>query len=371
MKISVLKERDPLEKRVALVPDIAKKLIEKGHEVYIETKAGSASLFSDKTYEDIGAKISSLDQILDNSGILLSVNMPSEDILSDLKPHTNLVGLLSPYRNKDILKILAEKSINAFSMELVPRISRAQQIDALSSQSNLAGYRAIILASSLYSKSMSMMMTAAGTVAPAKVFIMGVGVAGLQAIATAKRLGAIVSATDVRRAAAEHCESLGASFIMVETDEDAEDDSGYAKEMSEEHLKEQRKLVAEHIKNQDIIVCSALVPGKKAPILISEQEALSLKAGSIIVDMAIEYGGNCELSKAGEIIEVNNIKIVGDLSLISGIAHDASNLYSRNLFSFLELLLDPENKDKICLDDEVVSTTSIVKDSKIREDFNN
>ena len=369
MKISVLKERDPLEKRVALVPEITKKLILSGHEIYIETEAGKASLYSDKDYSEVGAKVSNLNQILQESDIILSVNMPPEDILSILRPNTNLVGLLNPYRNKDILKLLAERSINAFSMELVPRISRAQQIDALSSQSNLSGYRAIIIASFLYPKSIPMMMTAAGTVAPAKVFIMGVGVAGLQAIATAKRLGAIVSATDVRRAAAEQCESLGASFIMVDSDEDAEDESGYAKQMSEEFLKKQKKLVAGHIRNQDIIICSALIPGKKAPMLISERETLSMRAGSIIVDMAIEHGGNCELTKPGEIFEVNDIKIVGDLSLIGGIATDASKLYSRNLFSFLELLIDTENKDRVSLNDEVVSATAIVKSGKILSEF--
>jgi len=369
MKISALKERDSLEKRVALVPEIAKKLISNGHEVLIETGAGTASLFPNETYIEVGAKVSKLSKILEESDIILTVNMPSEDVLSLLKPNTNLIGLLNPHKNKDNLKLLAKRSVNVFSMEFIPRISRAQQIDALSSQSNLAGYRAIILASSLYSKSMPMMMTAAGTIAPSKVFIMGVGVSGLQAIATAKRLGAIVSATDVRKAVAEQCESLGASFIMVDLDEDAEDESGYARQMSEEYLEKQRKLVSGHIKNQDIIICSALIPGKKAPILISEKEVLSMKAGSIIVDMAIENGGNCELTKSGEIVEVNNIKIVGDLSLIAGIAPEASNLYSRNLFSFLELLLDPEDKDKISLEDEVVSATSIVEDRKIREDL--
>jgi NAD/NADP transhydrogenase alpha subunit len=234
MIISALKERKDGEKRVAIVPDIAKKLVNEGHQVFIESGAGDQSFFSDETYKESGAEIMNLDDIVTKTDILLVVGLPSDDILSNLKDSSNIVGLLNPYDNQDSFLSFKNKSISAFSMELIPRITRAQSMDVLSSQANLSGYRAVINATSLYSKSMAMMMTAAGTVAPAKVFVMGVGVAGLQAIATAKRLGAIVSATDVRRAAAEQCESLGASFIMVDDENDAEDDSGYAKEMSDD-----------------------------------------------------------------------------------------------------------------------------------------
>ena len=253
-------------------------------------------------------------------------------------------------------------------MELIPRISRAQSMDVLSSQANLAGYRAVITATSLYSKSMSMMMTAAGTVAPAKVFVMGVGVAGLQAIATAKRLGAVVSATDVRRAAAEQCESLGASFIMVEDENDAEDESGYAKEMSKEYQDKQRQLVSDHIKQQDIIICSALIPGKKAPILLDEISTKSMKPGSIIIDMAIERGGNCELSKLDEIVEINGIKVVGDVSLINGISPDASNLFSKNLYSFLDILIDNEN-NTLDFNDEIIKEATVLNNGQVSENL--
>ena len=235
MIISALKERKHNEKRVAIVPDVAKKLVNDGHKVLIETGAGEQSFFSDQSYKESGAEILNLDDIVSKTDILLVVDLPSDEILSQVKDNSNIIGLLNPYDNQDSFVNFKSKSISAFSMELIPRITRAQSMDVLSSQANLSGYRAVINATSLYSKSMAMMMTAAGTVAPAKVFVMGVGVAGLQAIATAKRLGAVVSATDVRRAASEQCESLGASFIMVDDEDDAEDDSGYAKEMSEEY----------------------------------------------------------------------------------------------------------------------------------------
>ncbi len=370
MIISALKERNESEKRVAIVPDIAKKLTNEGHEILIEENAGLDSFFFDEMYKESGAKITNKEGILKKSDILLSVDLPEENILSELKSGACLIGLLSPYNVESKFNIFKNKSLSAFSMEMIPRITRAQSMDVLSSQANLAGYRAVITATSLYSKSMSMMMTAAGTVAPAKVFIMGVGVAGLQAIATAKRLGAVVSATDVRKAAAEQCESLGASFIMVDDEDDAEDDSGYAKEMSKEHQEKQRKLISEHIKHQDIIICSALIPGKQAPILLDEEATKSLKPGSIIIDMAIERGGNCSLSKSGEIVDLNGIRIIGDTSLINGISPDASSLYSRNLYAFLEILIDNEN-DALDFSDEIIQETLVVNNGQLIESLKN
>ena len=370
MIISALKERKDGEKRVAIVPDVAKKLVNDGHQVFIEKGAGEKSFFSDISYQESGAEIMDLEEILSKTDILLVVDLPSNDVLSQVKENSNIVGLLNPYDNKHSFVNFKSKSISAFSMELIPRITRAQSMDVLSSQANLSGYRAVINATSLYSKSMAMMMTAAGTVAPAKVFVMGVGVAGLQAIATAKRLGAVVSATDVRRAAAEQCESLGASFIMVDDENDAEDDSGYAKEMSDDYKEKQRQLISDHVKQQDIIICSALIPGKQAPILLDDNAVKSMKPGSIIIDMAIERGGNCTLSKSGEIVDVNGISIVGDVSLINGISPDASSLFSKNLYAFLDILVDKETKDLV-FDDEIIKDSAVTIKGQLSEKFAN
>ena len=242
--------------------------------------------------------------------------------------------------------------------------------EALSSQANLAGYKAVVEAFQVYERAIPMMMTAAGTIPAAKVLVIGAGVAGLQAIATAKRLGAVVSATDVRRAAAEQCESLGASFIMVDDEDDAEDDSGYAKEMSDEYKEKQRQLISDHVKQQDIIICSALIPGKQAPILLDDNAVKSMKPGSIIIDMAIERGGNCTLSKSGEIVDVNGVSIVGDISLINGISPDASNLFSKNLYAFLDILIDKETKDLV-FDDEIIKDSAITIKGQLSEKFTN
>ena len=368
MIISALKERKDNEKRVAIVPEIAKKLVNDGHQVLIEEGAGEQSYFSNESYKESGAEISNLDNIISKTDILLVVDLPSDNILLKLKENSNIIGLLNPYDNQDSFLSFKNKFISSFSMELIPRITRAQSMDVLSSQANLSGYRAVINATSLYSKSMAMMMTAAGTVAPAKVFVMGVGVAGLQAIATAKRLGAIVSATDVRRAAAEQCESLGASFIMVDDEDDAEDDSGYAKEMSDEYKEKQRQLISNHVKQQDIIICSALIPGKQAPILLDDEAVKSMKPGSIIIDMAIERGGNCTLSKTGEIVDIEGVSIVGDISLINGISPDASNLFSKNLYAFLNILIDKETKDLV-FDDEIAKDAAITISGELSEKF--
>ena len=370
MKIFILKERSLNERRVSLVPDVAKKLINDGFEVFIESSAGDYSNFSDDQYSSAGVKIVDLETFLPDCDIIFSVKMPDIEIIKKMKTKACLIGLLNPYDNHDELKALSENNVNAFSMELVPRSPRAQSMDVLSSQSNLAGYKAIIDSSSMFNRAMPMMMTAAGTIAPAKIFIMGVGVAGLQAIATAKRMGAVVSATDVRRAAGEQCESLGASFIMVDEDEDSEDSGGYAKEMSDDYKKRQKELIAEHLKSQDIVICTALIPGRPAPTLLTSEMVSSMKKGSVIVDMAIERGGNCELTKSNENVLVKGVNIVGDLNMISGLAPDASNLYSRNLYSFLSLFVDLESEKKLNWEDEIVLAVSVVKDKKISEGFN-
>ena len=370
MKIFILKERSLNERRVSLVPDVAKKLINDGFEVFIESSAGDYSNFSDDQYSSVGAKIGDLETFLPDCDIVFSVKMPDIEIIKKMKSEACLIGLLNPYDNHDELKVLSENNVNAFSMELVPRSPRAQSMDVLSSQSNLAGYKAIVDSSSMFNRAMPMMMTAAGTIAPAKIFIMGVGVAGLQAIATAKRMGAVVSATDVRRAAGEQCESLGASFIMVEEEQDSEDSGGYAKEMSEDYQKRQSQLIADHLKSQDIVICTALIPGRPAPILLTAEMVSFMKKGSVIIDMAIERGGNCVLTEADKTINFNGVNIVGDTNLISGLAPDASNLYSRNLYSFLSLFIDLKSDEKLNWEDEIVEAMAIVRDKKISENFN-
>ena len=369
MKICILKEKSENEKRVALVPDVAKKLINDGFTVLMETKAGELSNFSDEDYISVGVQVGDPKKIILDADIVFSVKMPEPEVIKSMKEQSCLIGLLNPYDNYDQLRLISEGNINAFSMELVPRSPRAQAMDVLSSQSNLAGYKAVVDSSSIFNRAMPMMMTAAGTIAPAKIFIMGVGVAGLQAIATAKRMGAVVSATDVRRAAGEQCESLGASFIMVDEEEDSEDSDGYAKEMSKDYQKRQNELITKHIKSQDIVICTALIPGRPAPLLMTSDMVLSMKKGSVIVDMAIERGGNCALTEPNKNIEVEGIKIVGDLNIISGLAPDASNLYSRNLYSFLSLFIDLSADKKLNWKDDIVSAVSVVKDKKVSEIF--
>jgi len=369
MIISALKERKLNEKRVAIVPDVAKKLVNDGHQVLIEAGAGEQSFFSDQSYKESGAEILNLDDIVSKTDILLVVDLPSDEILSKVKDNSNIIGLLNPYDNKDSFVSFKSKSISAFSMELIPRITRAQSMDVLSSQANLSGYRAVINATSLYSKSMAMMMTAAGTVAPAKVFVMGVGVAGLQAIATAKRLGAVVSATDVRAATKEQVESLGGKFIMVEDDEaqNAETAGGYAKEMSEDYKKKQAQLIAETVSKQDIVICTALIPGKKAPVLITEEMVSSMIPGSVVIDLAVEAGGNCPLSKMNEIVVHNGVKIVGYGNVPGRVAKDASALYAKNIFNFLSLLIDKENKKiNFDFDDEIINSVLLTHDGDVR-----
>ncbi|TAL28010.1 MAG: Re/Si-specific NAD(P)(+) transhydrogenase subunit alpha [Alphaproteobacteria bacterium] len=368
MKISIAKETLPAEKRVAATPETVKKLIALGAEVAVEQGAGMNASVPDETYAMAGAKILSGADIYKDADVILRVRHPSAAEIQKMKKGAVLIGLLAPYQEKEALKACAAQGVTAFSMELVPRITRAQTMDVLSSQANLAGYRAVLEAANEFGRGMPMMMTAAGTVPPAKVFIMGAGVAGLQAIATARRLGAQVSATDVRAAAKEQVQSLGATFVMVENEETkaAETAGGYAKEMSEDYKKQQAALIAETIKKQDIVITTALIPGRKAPMLVSEDMVRSMKPGSVIIDLAVEQGGNVALAKAGEIVNAGGVKIVGHINMPSRIAVDASALYARNLLSFLTPLIDKETKNlKINWEDEIVKATALTRDGQI------
>mgnify|MGYP001201512941 FL=1 len=374
MKIVVLNEGSS-DSRVSASPETVKKISEMNHEVYVQKGAGLKSNFADSDYEENGAIIFEDSEIIKGADVVFKVNKPLDSEIKLFKENAILIASLDPFNNADLLQELKNHKIISFAMELMPRITRAQSMDILSSQSNLAGYKAVINASKLYSKAFPMMMTAAGTIAPAKVMVFGAGVAGLQAIATAKRLGAIVSATDVRPAAKEQVESLGGKFIMVESDElnDAETSGGYAKEMSEEFRQKQAELISQTLSSQDIVICTALIPGKKAPILISEEQVKSMKPGSIIIDLASESGGNCEPSEAGEITDINGVLVVGSKNITSEIAQDASALFAKNMLNFFMILIDNETKEiNIDWEDEIIIGTALTKNGEIvHEGFKN
>ncbi len=347
VRLAVTRERHPGEARVALTPEAVKRLAAQGLAIAIEAGAGLKAAASDSDYVAAGAEVApDLAATLTGADILLKVRAPSAEELALLRPGAIVVGLLDPHREAAALAALSEARATAFAMEFVPRITRAQVMDALSSQANLAGYRAVIEAASAYGRAMPMMMTAAGTVAPAKVFVIGAGVAGLQAIATARRLGAVVSATDVRPAAKEQVESLGAKFIAIEDEEfkSAETAAGYAKEMSAAYQAKQATLVADHIRKQDIVITTALIPGRQAPRLVTAEQVASMRQGSVIVDLAIEQGGNVEGSRPNETVVTGGARILGVANLPGRIAADASALYARNLSAFLALLVDPEGR---------------------------
>ncbi len=372
MQVYILKESNS-DSRVAASPDTVKKMKDWGLNVVIHDNAGFNSNFSNEEYIKSGATISNEISDISKSDLILKINKPNDDEIALMNEGSVLIASLDPYNNIETLNKLKDKGVTSFAMELMPRITRAQSMDILSSQSNLAGYKAVIDATYLFNKAMPMMMTAAGTIAPAKVMVFGAGVAGLQAIATAKRLGAIVSATDVRMAAKEQVESLGGKFIMVEDDEtqDAETSGGYAKEMSEEFKLKQANLISETLAFQDIAICTALIPGKKAPLLISKEQVNSMKPGSIIIDLAAESGGNCECSTAGETNNVNGVTVVGVKNITSTISQDASSLFSKNVLNFLDLLIDSETKElSIDWEDEIVKGILVTKNKEItNEEF--
>ena len=381
MQIGIIKERRLDEKRVAATPDTVKKFIAMGLKVNIEKGAGITAAITDQEYENAGASIlDDAQRVLENADIVLKINKPigpkdkdgsKLDEVKLLKSGSILVSLMEPYKDGDLIGLIAKQNITCFALELIPRITRAQTMDVLSSQSNLAGYKAVIEASTTYGKAFPMMMTAAGTVPPAKCLVMGAGVAGLQAIATARRLGAVVSASDVRPAAKENVESLGAKFIAVEDEEfkQAETSGGYAKEMSDEYKKKQTELIAATVAKQDIIICTALIPGKPAPVLLTPEMVDTMKPGSVIVDLAVEQGGNCPLSEPNKVVDRSGVQIIGCTNLASRVAIDASALFAKNLLNFVTPLINSsENKIEINMQDEIIVGSMITKDGKIVHD---
>ncbi len=345
MKVVVLKESSPHEARVPVTPDLVKKYTGGGYQIHIENDAGIKAGFPNKAFQAAGAVLfTDRASALRNADLLLAVQAPGAEIVQQLEPGATVIALLDPYRNKELFDSFNARKITSFALELVPRTTRAQSMDVLSSQANLAGYRAVLEAAALYPRAFPMFMTAAGTIAPARVFVMGAGVAGLQAIATAKRLGAIVSATDVRIAAKEQVQSLGASFIMVEDEETkaAETSGGYAKEMSDAYKAKQAALVAEHIAKQDVVICTALIPGRSAPVLVSEDMVKTMKPGSVLVDLATSQGGNCPLSEKDAIVNKHDVTLVGYSNLAARVPADASALYGKNIQNFLGLMVDPK-----------------------------
>tara|TARA_B100000212_G_scaffold51225_1_gene33335 strand:- start:260 stop:1423 length:1164 start_codon:yes stop_codon:yes gene_type:complete len=378
MQIGIIKERRLDEKRVAATPDTVKKFIAMGLQVNIEKEAGITAAITDDEYREAGANIfDDASRVLENADIVLKVNKPigpkdkdvsKLDEVKLLKSGSILVSLMEPYKDRGLIDLIAKQNITCFALELIPRITRAQTMDVLSSQSNLAGYKAVIEACTTYGKAFPMMMTAAGTVPPAKCLVMGAGVAGLQAIATARRLGAVVSASDVRPAAKENVESLGAKFIAVEDEEfkQAETSAGYAREMSDEYKKKQAELIAATVAKQDIIICTALIPGKPAPVLLTTEMVDTMKPGSVIVDLAVEQGGNCPLSEPNKLVDRNGVQIIGCTNLASRVAIDASALFAKNLLNFVSPLINSsENKIEINMQDEIIVGSMITKDGEI------
>lgn len=359
--VFVAKEHLPDEPRVAASPDTVKKLVGLGLRVVIEGGAGLASRIPDGEYEKVGATIGNTDSAKD-ADVVLKVRRPTSDELKGYKSGAIVIAIMDPYGNEAAIAELAKAGLTSFAMELMPRITRAQSMDVLSSQANLAGYQAVVDAAAEYDRAMPMMMTAAGTVPAAKVFVMGAGVAGLQAIATARRLGAVVSATDVRPAAKEQVASLGAKFIAVEDDEfkAAETAAGYAKPMSAEYQAKQAALVAEHIAKQDIVITTALIPGRAAPRLVTKDMLRSMRPGAVAVDLAVERGGNIEGSEAGKVVEVEGVKVIGYNNVAGRIAASASLLYAKNLLTFLETMISKESKTiAINHEDELVKATML------------
>jgi len=361
MIIGSISENKDIEKRVSITPEIAKKYINLGFEINLSENYGKHLGFEEKEYAELGVKFISDDKkLIENSDIIVQMSLPDDNKTNFLKSNQTLIGVLNSYENKSKLEGLAKKGVNLFSLELLPRITRAQSMDILSSQANLAGYKAVLESFSIFEKAIPMMMTAAGTISAAKVLVVGAGVAGLQAIATAKRMGAIVFATDVRMTSKEQVESLGGKFLTVDGVENLETEGGYAKEASEEFKKKQKELLAETLKKIDIVICTALIPGKKAPLIITENMLKNMQAGSIIYDLAAAQGGNAAFTEVDKIIEKNGIKIMGERNILNKLPTSSSNLYAKNVFNFVSNLYDKENKKiNINLEDEIIAKTII------------
>ena len=382
MQVGVIKERRPGELRVAITPDTVKKYIAMGLSVFIESKAGLTAAITDQSYKESGANIVKTSrEALEKADIVLKVQKPiipekqgnsGLDEVALMKDGAVLICLMEPHQSQELIEALANKNITAFSMELLPRITRAQTMDTLSSQSNLAGYKAVLEAAHAFGRAFPMMMTAAGTVPPAKCLVMGAGVAGLQAIATARRLGAVVSASDVRPAAKENVESLGASFVAVQDEEfkQAETAAGYAKEMSDEYKAKQSELIASTVAKQDIVICTALIPGRPAPVLVSEDMIKTMKPGSVLIDLAVEQGGNCPLSKADKTIVKNGVSIIGQTNMASKVPIDASVLFAKNLLNFVTPMINEDEKRLgIDIDDEIIRGSMITQNGEVLQNF--
>jgi len=360
MIVGSISENIKFEKRVAITPDIIKKYKSLGLEVHLSKDYGLHLGINDNHYEKEGATISTNDEIVSNAKAIVQMNIPDIEVLKKFKKDQILIGVLNPYLNKKKLTEMISQNINCFSLELLPRITRAQSMDILSSQANLAGYKAVIDSFAFFQKAIPMMMTAAGTISAAKVLVVGAGVAGLQAIATAKRMGAIVYATDVRLASKEQVESLGGKFLTVEGSENLETEGGYAKEATEDFKKKQEDLIKETLEKIDIVICTALIPGKKAPIIIKKNMIDGMPNGSVIYDLAAIQGGNSELTKPDEIVESNGVTIMGDSNILNKLPVSASNLYAKNIFNFIDNLFDKENNSfKINLEDEIINKTMV------------
>ena len=361
MIIASLLEDQKIEKRISITPEIAKKYIGLGFEVHIVENYGKHLGFENKEYLDFGVKvIGDEKEIIQNADVIIQLGLPNDSKISLLKSNQTIIGVLNPYENKDKLKEISKKNVNLFSLELLPRITRAQSMDILSSQANLAGYKAVIESFAEFKKAIPMMMTAAGTVPAAKVLVVGAGVAGLQAIATAKRMGAIVYATDVRMASKEQVESLGGKFLTVDGSENLETEGGYAKEASQDFKKKQKELLRETLKKIDIIICTALIPGKKAPVIIGEEMIKNMKSGSVIYDLAAVQGGNTAFTEVDKIIDIDGVLIMGETNILNKLPSSSSNLYAKNVFNFVSNLYDKENnKININLEDEIISKTLI------------
>ena len=361
MKIVSLIEDKKIEKRIAITPEIVKKYISTGFEVCLPKNYGFHLGFDDEMYKNEGVSIIEDEKkLIDDSDVIVQLSLPPEEKLAMFKENQTLVGVLNPFINKDKIEKLIKKKVNSFSLELLPRITRAQSMDILSSQANLAGYKAVIESFANYEKAIPMMMTAAGTVPAAKVLVVGAGVAGLQAIATAKRMGAIVFATDVRSTSKEQVESLGGKFLTVEGAENLETEGGYAKEASDDFKKKQEDLLGETLKKIDIVICTALIPGKKAPVIIKGNMINSMQSGSIIYDLAAAQGGNTEFTEVDKVVDKNGVKIMGEMNILNKLPVSASSLYSKNLFNFVSNLQDKKNnKIDINLEDEIIEKTLV------------
>ena len=367
MRVAVPAEVVTGEKRVSLVPEVIPQLLRLGHSVVVEAGAGARAGFTDEAYAAAGATITPTPgATYDGAELVLKVQRPTRDEIDLMKSGTTLIGLLQPAADPQLFSILAEKGVNSCSMELVPRTTRAQMMDALSSQSTVAGYKAVLLAANALQKFFPMLMTAAGTVRPAKVLVIGAGVAGLQAIATARRIGAVVEAFDTRPVVKEQVQSLGATFVELELgSHDAQDSGGYARELAEEHIRKEKELIHEHAKNADVVITTALIPGKRAPLLVTAETVMAMKPGSVIVDLAGEQGGNCELTEPGATVERHGVRIISPLHISSDLAYHASQMYAKNIAALVALMA-PDGVLKLDTSDDIIDAVCVTAGGEIR-----